>query len=170
MGDDLDPSQRYYQWWGNTLNFIIGQWFTDSNWNSNLWNECPQRIRSAYLLIDNIHTIPGQGVTEADVERMKNESRFLIAYYYWMMLEAYGSVPFFDSAVDVDDPNLMKGQMSFDEMVDWIGTLLVRFIQKVTRFVVKRIYPVLRPRYINHVSGCSCPYVALCCQSAGKRK
>ena len=36
MGDDLDPSQRYYQWWGNTLNFIIGQWFTDSNWNSNL--------------------------------------------------------------------------------------------------------------------------------------
>ena len=131
MGDDLDPSQRYYQWWGNTLNFIIGQWFTDSNWNSNLWNECPQRIRSAYLLIDNIHTIPGQGVTEADVERMKNESRFLIAYYYWMMLEAYGSVPFFDSAVDVDDPNLMKGQMSFDEMVDWIDTQLVDLSKKL---------------------------------------
>lgn len=131
MGDDLDPSQRYYQWWGNTLNFIIGQWFTDSNWNSNLWNECPQRIRSAYLLIDNIHTIPGQGVTEADVERMKNESRFLIAYYYWMMLEAYGSVPFFDSAVDVDDPNLMKEQMSFDEMVDWIDTQLVDLSKKL---------------------------------------
>lgn len=131
MGDDLDPSQRYYQWWGNTLNFIIGQWFTDSGWNSNLWNECPQRIRSAYLLIDNIHTIPGQGVTEADVERMKNESRFLIAYYYWMMLEAYGSVPFFDSAVDVEDPNLMKGQMSFDEMVDWIDTQLVDLSKKL---------------------------------------
>ena len=113
------------------MNFIIGQWFTDSNWNSNLWNECPQRIRSAYLLIDNIHTIPGQGVTEADVERMKNESRFLIAYYYWMMLEAYGSVPFFDSAVDVDDPNLMKGQMSFDEMVDWIDTQLVDLSKKL---------------------------------------
>ena len=28
MGDDLDPSQRWYQWWGNSLNFIIGQWFT----------------------------------------------------------------------------------------------------------------------------------------------
>ena len=26
MGDDLDPSQRWYQWWGNSLNFIIGQW------------------------------------------------------------------------------------------------------------------------------------------------
>ena len=131
MGDDLDPSQRYYQWWGNTLNFIIGQWFTDSNWNSNLWNECPQRIRSAYLLIDNIHTIPGQGVTEADVERMKNESRFLITYYYWLLIEAYGSVPFFDSAVDVDDPNLMKGQKSFDEMVDWIDTQLVDLSQKL---------------------------------------
>lgn len=85
----------------------------------------------SYLLIDNIHTIPGQGVTEADVERMKNESRFLIAYYYWMMLEAYGSVPFFDSAVDVDDPNLMKGQMSFDEMVDWIDTQLVDLSKKL---------------------------------------
>lgn len=55
----------------------------------------------------------------------------MIAYYYWMMLEAYGSVPFFDSAVDVDDPNLMKGQMSFDEMVDWIDTQLVDLSKKL---------------------------------------
>lgn len=131
MGDDLDPSQRYYQWWGNSLNFIIGQWFTDSDWKGNLWNECPQRIRSAYLLIDNIHTIPGQGVLEDDVERMKNESRFLIAYYYWMLLEAYGSVPYFDKAVDPSDPNLMIGQMPFDDMVNLLDSSLVDLSKKL---------------------------------------
>ena len=90
MGDDLDPSQRWYQWWGNTLNFVIGQWFT-----------------------------------------MKDECRFLIAYYYWMMIEAYGSVPFFDGLADVNDPNLMRGQIPFDEMVDWIDGQLVSLSKKL---------------------------------------
>lgn len=125
IGDDLDPSQRWYQWWGNTLNFVIGQWFTNSTWDAGLWSGCPQRIRSAYLFIENAHPIPGQHVTEQDVETMKNECRFLIAYYYWMMLEAYGGIPFFDGLADVESPNLMRGQKSFDEMVTWIDNQLV---------------------------------------------
>ncbi len=56
---------------------------------------------------------------------MKNECRFLIAYYYWMMLEAYGGIPFFDGLADVESPNLMRGQKSFDEMVTWIDNQLV---------------------------------------------
>ena len=47
MGDDLDPSQRWYQWWGNSLNFIIGQWFTSSTWDAAIWSANPIRIRSA---------------------------------------------------------------------------------------------------------------------------
>ena len=86
MGDDLDPSQRWYQWWGNSLNFIIGQWFTSSTWDAAIWKENPIRIRSAYLFIKNAHALPDQGVSEADIERMKNECRFLIAYYYWLMI------------------------------------------------------------------------------------
>ena len=41
MGDDLDPSQRWYQWWGNSLNFIIGQWFTSSTWDAAIWSANP---------------------------------------------------------------------------------------------------------------------------------
>ena len=111
MGDDLDPSQRWYQWWGNTLNFVIGQWFTSSSWDGAVWSQCPVRIRSAYQFIENAHALPDQGVTEEKIERMKDECRFLIAYYYWMMIEAYGSVPFFDGLADVNDPNLMRGQI-----------------------------------------------------------
>ena len=131
MGDDLDPSQRWYQWWGNSLNFIIGQWFTSSTWDAAIWKENPIRIRSAYLFIKNAHALPDQGVSEADIERMKNECRFLIAYYYWLMIEAHGSVPFFDDLADVNDPNLMRGQMPFDEMVDWIDAQLVDLSKKL---------------------------------------
>ena len=131
MGDDLDPSQRWYQWWGNSLNFIIGQWFTSSTWDAAIWSANPIRIRSAYLFIENAHALPDQGVSEAKIERMKDECRFLIAYYYWQMIEAYGSVPFFDGLADVNDPNLMRGQMPFDEMVDWIDAQLVDLSKKL---------------------------------------
>ena len=67
MGDDLDPSQRWYQWWGNSLNFIIGQWFTSSTWDAAIWSANPIRIRSAYLFIENAHALPDQGVSEANV-------------------------------------------------------------------------------------------------------
>ena len=56
---------------------------------------------------------------------------FLIAYYYWLMIEAHGSVPFFDDLADVNDPNLMRGQMPFDEMVDWIDAQLVDLSKKL---------------------------------------
>lgn len=72
----------------------------------------PQRCE---FFIENAHALPDQGVSEANIERMKDECRFLIAYYYWQMIEAYGSVPFFDGLADVNDPNLMRGQMPFDE-------------------------------------------------------
>ncbi len=128
MADDITPSQRWVQWWGNgPLNFRIGQWFTDSPWSADFWAGLPKKIRSAYILIHNAHPNPTQNVTEKDIETMKDECRFLIAYYYWVMTEAYGSVPYFDDMVDVNAPQdqLMRGQRSFDETVDWIDQQMV---------------------------------------------
>lgn len=132
LGDDLDPSQRWEQFWGDgALKYRTGQWYTNSSWGGSLWNQAPIRIRSAYQFIENAHALPDQGVTESDIEMMKNECRFLIAYYYWLMTEAYGSVPFFDGLANVNDDNLMRGQEPFDSMVDWIDTQLVDLSQKL---------------------------------------
>lgn len=120
LGDDLDPSQRWSEYDWIPLQYTIGEWYTDSDWNGKLWSDCPRRIRSAYIFIENAHALPDQGLSEEDVTTMKNECRFLIAYYYWLMLEAYGGVPFFDGLVDVSSPDLMRGQQTFDWMVDWI--------------------------------------------------
>lgn len=129
--DDVTPSQRWLQWWGGSLlNWRTGAWFTDSGWNSNFWNELPQRIRSAYIFIHNVHPNPKQNVSEKDVEYMKSECRFLIAYYYWMLTEAYGSVPYFEDMVDVNSSQdvFMRGQRSFDETVDWIDKELMDLV------------------------------------------
>lgn len=132
LGDDLDPSQRWEQFWGDgALKYRTGQWYTNSSWGGDLWSGAPIRIRSAYQFIENAHALPNQGVTESDIEMMKNECRFLIAYYYWLMIEAHGSIPFFDGLANVNDDNLMRGQEPFDSMVDWIDTQLVDLSQKL---------------------------------------
>lgn len=126
LADDVTPSQRWEQWWGDgPLSYRTGQWSTNSAWGANFWSDLPKRIRSAYIFIREAHANPKLNVTEEDIEEMKNECRFIVAYYYWIMTEAYGSVPFFDDIADVEDPNLMKGQRSFDETVSWIDNQLV---------------------------------------------
>lgn len=134
LGDDVTPSQRWSQWWtGSPLLYRTGQWYTNSDWNAAFWSQLPQKIRSAYILIHNAHPNPLQNVTEKDIETMKDECRFLIAYYYWVMTEAYGSVPYFEDMVDVNAPQdqLMRGQRSFDETVDWVDTQMVEMSKKL---------------------------------------
>ncbi len=134
VGDDITPSQRWVQWWsGSLLNYRVGNWYTNSGWDAGFWSNLPQKIRSAYILIHNAHSNPKQGVTEQDIETMKNECRFLIAYYYWMLTEAYGSVPYFDDMVDVNAPKdvLMRGQRSFDETIQWLDTELLDLSKKL---------------------------------------
>jgi hypothetical protein len=81
-----------------------------------------QRIRSAYIFISRVKANPTQKVTEEEVEIMKNEARFLIAYYYWLLTEAYGVVPFYDGIVPTNatEEVLMQAQIPFDRMIDWI--------------------------------------------------
>lgn len=121
LAKDMTPSQGWAPWWGGTpLQWRIGQWFTNSSWNGSYWT-LSQRIRSAFLFINNVHPLPSQGVTEAQVETMKDECRFLIAYYYWLMTETYGAVPFYDQALDPNAPlsETQVGQPTFEFMVDW---------------------------------------------------
>ena len=64
---------------------------------------------------------------------MRNECRFLIAYYYWTMTETYGAVPYFDDVVDVNAPldEMAVGQMAFDDMVDMLDKQLLDLSDKL---------------------------------------
>ncbi|MDR1884168.1 MAG: RagB/SusD family nutrient uptake outer membrane protein [Prevotella sp.] len=124
--DDVSPSAGWevYDWDG--ISKIKGNWNSESSWHGNFWNNFPARIRAAYIFLDKVKALPEQNVTQADVNLMKAEARFLIAYYYYLLVNTYGSVPlqtWLSNFTDSADA-LMIGQNPYDEVVDWIDNEL----------------------------------------------
>jgi starch-binding outer membrane protein, SusD/RagB family len=132
LSDDMAPSPRWVQfgWW--VIDRQQGNW-TPSNVEPNYWNELPKRIRSAYILIENVKPNESQQLSQAQVDNMKYEARFLIAYYYWLMTEMYGVVPFHPDLTSNDAPtaDLYLGQKPFDEVIDWIDAELLELSTKL---------------------------------------
>ena len=123
MGDDITIPQDWSPYgWANVYAFTVASWNPSSAWNPNYWIELPKRIRAGYQFLENVRIIPEVDLKEDYVNQMKAEVRFLIAYYYSLLLETYGTVPFVQGAYDVDVPTaeLMLTQTPHDEIVDWI--------------------------------------------------
>jgi hypothetical protein len=127
LSDDMAPSTGWEQFGWSVISKQTGNWNPTSSWGPNYWSSLPQRIRSAYIFIDNVRANKAQKVSEEEVIYMRAEARFLIAYYYWLMIEAYGVVPFTDGIIPsyASTEELMKGQTPFDEIVDWIDQELL---------------------------------------------
>lgn len=126
LSDDMAPSPRWEQFGWSVIAKQTGNWNTATYWDPNYWSELPKKIRSAYIFIDNVKPNPAQKVTEEEVENMKNEARFLIAYYNWLMVEAYGTIPFKLGITpgDASEEELFIGQTPFDEIINWIDAEL----------------------------------------------
>ncbi|MCR5078001.1 MAG: RagB/SusD family nutrient uptake outer membrane protein [Prevotella sp.] len=123
FADDLAPSRRWEQWnWANTVPKIFGQWTINSRWNGDLWAGMPRYIRHGYILEQNIKALPDQDIPQKEVDNIKNEIRFLTAYGWWQMAEAYGGIPFkpnYIAPTDFTLSDLMIGQSKFDDVVDY---------------------------------------------------
>ena len=123
LGDDMTPSERYRQFDGWTvIPYILGEWTTTSDWGGNFWADFPQRIREANIFMKNVHTLADQGITSTEVEYMKTECRFMKAYYYALLANTYGGVPFAPDDVTPTDytlSDLMVGQTPYDKVIDW---------------------------------------------------
>ena len=67
-------------------------------------------------------------MTSQEVEYMKLEARFLIAYYYTLLVEKYGPVPFNPDKLwllDTPTNELLATQTLSDEIVNWIDNELL---------------------------------------------
>ena len=73
---------------------ILGEWTPNSGWEGNYWKLLPQCIREANIFLENIHPLPAQGISAKEVEYMKTECKFMKAYYYYLLANTYGAVPF----------------------------------------------------------------------------
>ena len=127
LSDDMAPSTGWEQFGWSVIAKQTGNWSPSSDWSPNYWSELPKRIRSAYIFINNVKANEAQKVTEDDVNNMKYEARFLIAYYYSLLIDVYGPIPFKPGIVsgDATEEELMLGQTPFDEIVDWIDKELI---------------------------------------------
>lgn len=122
LSDDMAPSTGWEQFGWTVIGRQTGNWNPTTSWDPNYWTVLQQRIRSAYIFIGRVKANPVQKVTEEEVELLKNEARFLIAYYYWLLTEAYGVVPFNAGIIPTNatEEELMQAQIPFDRMIDWI--------------------------------------------------
>jgi hypothetical protein len=125
LSDDMAPSQRWDQFGWSAIPKQLGNWNAETYYP--YWVNLPKQIRSAYIFIQNVKPNDTHGLTAAEVDLMKAEARFLIAYYYWLLLETYGCIPFNPGLVapDASQEELFLGQTPFDDVVNWISSELV---------------------------------------------
>lgn len=123
--DDFSPSQdwRAFADW-DCIDKILGNWTPQSEWKGNFWGDFPVRIRSAYIFINNVKALPEQQVYQEDVDNMKAEARFLIAYYYYLLVNTYGAIPLQTWLTDMNAPTeeILIGQTPYDEVINWLDT------------------------------------------------
>lgn len=121
--DDFSPSQdwRAFADW-DCIDKILGNWNPQSNWNGNFWGDLPIRIREAYKFIENVKALPDQYLYQEEVDNMKAEARFLIAYYYYLLVNTYGAIPLQTWLTDVNGSmeEVLIGQTPYDDVIDWI--------------------------------------------------
>jgi hypothetical protein len=123
-----------YSWDG--IGKIMGNWNSESSWGGNYWNNLPARIRAAYIFINNVRANAEQGVTQEEVDLMKAECQFLIAYYYYLLVNTYGAIPLQTWLSDFSTPleELMLGQDPYDEVIEWIDTELQDAAKKLPAY------------------------------------
>ena len=104
---------------GNVVtNYQTGSWTASDNQIIGFWRDFPKRIRNAYLFIEKAH--PLTDVSQKDIDGMKAECRFLIAYFHSLMVMTYGAVPLItEAAPTTNAEDLYLKQEPFYTVVDW---------------------------------------------------
>lgn len=127
LADDYSPSKGWEVYGWDCIAKIQGNWNSSSSWGAGYWGNLPPKIRAAYIFIENVKANPQQLVTDQEVAYMKAECRFLIAYYYYLLVSNYGAIPLqtWLSDFDASSEELMIGQTPFDEVIAWIDNELV---------------------------------------------
>lgn len=123
LSDDMTASERWRQWDWKVIPMLLGEWTPSTDWDGNYWARLPQLIREANIFIENVHPLPDQGISATEVTYMKAEMRFMIAYYYYLLSNTYGPVPFkpnYIAPTDFNLADLMEGQRPYYEVVDWV--------------------------------------------------
>ena len=118
-----------FGWWSASA--MKGNWSATSNY-FDLWGDVYKAVRAAYIFQEKVKPL-GSEQTAADVEYMKLQARFLVAYYYSQLLEFYGSFPLVTKYYGIDSTyeELMLERTPFEEIVEWLDEELYALSQQL---------------------------------------
>lgn len=124
VADELAPSVGWESQGFKAILYQNGNWTSASGGVINYWETFPMRIRQAYIFIKYAHALPD--VTEKEVNYMKAECRFFIAYFHAVMAMTYGAVPIIrDATEEITRETLLLKQEPFNTVVDWAANELL---------------------------------------------
>lgn len=102
--------------------FLMGKYSATSPSAYSYWSINYGAIRRCYLLINNIDNVPR--LEEEIKEGYKAEARFLIAYYHFLLLRAYGPIPIVEKEYPLDTEVAdFPPRWKFDDCVQWISDM-----------------------------------------------
>lgn len=120
VADDLTPPVGWESQGFKAILYQNGNFTPAQGGIIGYWTEFSKRIRSAYIFIENAH--PLFDVSAKEIEWMKAECRFFIAYYHAMMVMTYGAIPMItEPAQGTDAADMQLKQQPFYTTVDWIA-------------------------------------------------
>lgn len=84
-----------------------------------------KQIRQANLFLAHAHVIPDKGdlgvaIEEEELAKLKNEARFLRAYYHYLLFELYGPIPIMTTIADPSSVELDYSRAPVNEVVEFI--------------------------------------------------
>ena len=124
VADELAPSVGWESQGFKAILYQNGNWTSASGGVINYWETFPMRIRQAYIFIKYAHALPD--ATEKEVNYMKAECRFFIAYFHAVMAMTYGAVPIIrDATEEITGETLLLKQEPFNTVVDWAANELL---------------------------------------------
>lgn len=98
-----------------------------NNSSSGIWKNAYLGIRQVSIFLNNIDK--NKEFSEEEIMDFKGQAHFLRAYYYWLMLRAFGPIPIIpDEGIDYTQEydELAFPRNSYDECVDYIAGELLK--------------------------------------------
>lgn len=114
---------------------VMTEGYTASTAIHHRWDRLYQSIRQAMIFIRDAHD-EGVGsdsnrLTAADIARMKDDARFLIAYCYFCLFEQYGPVPIVEKIDDAAYPEVTDYKRpTVSAMVEYIDGILADILER----------------------------------------
>ena len=112
---------------------------TNGAWNpfdipGNPWDQFFRGIRFCNILLETVDSIDLTPLTlnptpdnqalfelrSANIERWKNEARFMRAFYYFELVKRFGGVPIIDRRITLDDDYMSLQRNTLEECIDFI--------------------------------------------------